>query len=164
MLHYLHPPLQFTLRLFPDTLHTQFIAHAFNHAMRGQSLVKRLAQLHGKRVCLHITDAKRSLYWRIDHGRLRPAEAGTYDVRISGETMDFMRLATRAEDPDTLFFNRRLAIEGDTHTGLHIKNLLDALEYDLTAHFTAVLGTRAGGALGGFVEKARGLASRGLKS
>ncbi len=163
-MHYLHPPLQFTLRLFPDALHTQLIAHAFNHAMRGQSLVKRLAQLHGKRVCLCITDTNRSLYWRIDHGRLRPAEAGGYDVRISGNTIDFLRLATRAEDPDTLFFSRRLAIEGDTHTGLHIKNLLDALEYDWTAHFTAVLGNRAGGALGGLLEKARGLGSRGLRS
>lgn len=159
MLNYLHTPLQLALRLFPDALHTQLIAHAFNHAMRGQSLVKRLAQLHGKRVCLRITDADRSLYWRIDHGRLRPTEAGGYDVRISGNTLDFLHLATRAEDPDTLFFSRRLAIEGDTHTGLHIKNLLDALEYDWTAHFTAVLGTRAGGTVAGLVNRAKRLRS-----
>lgn len=164
MLQYLHPPLQFSLRLFPDTLHTHLIAHAFNHAMRGQALVQRLAQLHDKRVCLRVTDANRSLYWRIDHGRLRPDDAGTYDVRISGSSLDFLRLATRAEDPDTLFFSRRLAIEGDTHTGLHIKNLLDALEYDWTAHFTHVLGPRAGGLVSGLVDRARGLRPRGMRS
>lgn len=158
-MRYLHSPLQFSLRLFPDALHARLLARAFNHAMRGQTLVKRLAELHGKRVCLRITDANRALYWRIDHGRLRPAEAGAYDVRISGSSLDFLRLATRAEDPDTLFFSRRLAIEGDTHTGLHIKNLLDALEYDWTAHFNAVLGTRAGGIVGGLVDRARGMRS-----
>ena len=53
-------------------------------------------------------------------------------------------LATRREDPDTLFFNRRLNIEGDTETGLHVKNLLDSLEYDVQSHFDAVLGPRLG--------------------
>lgn len=155
MLHYLHTPLQFSLRLLPDALHARLIARAFNHAMRGQSFVKRLAQLHGKRVCLRITDADCSLHWRIDHGRLRAADAGAFDVRISGGSLDFLRLATRAEDPDTLFFSRRLAIEGDTQTGLHIKNLLDALEYDWTAHFDAVLGPRAGGVVTNLVERAK---------
>jgi predicted lipid carrier protein YhbT len=155
LLHYLHTPLQFSLRLFPDAVHSQLLARAFNHAMRGQSLVKRLAELHGKRVCLRVTDTNRALYWRIDHGRLRPAEAGGYDVRISGSSLDFLRLATRAEDPDTLFFSRRLAIEGDTHTGLHMKNLLDALEFDWPAHFTAVLGARAGGVVTNLVERAK---------
>jgi hypothetical protein len=57
-------------------------------------------------------------------------------------------LATRREDPDTLFFNRRLCIEGDTETGLHVKNLLDALEYDWESHFSAVLGAPIGPPVG----------------
>ena len=40
----------------------------------------------------------------------------------------FLRLAQRQEDPDTLFFSRRLSIEGDTELGLVVKNALDALE------------------------------------
>jgi predicted lipid carrier protein YhbT len=39
------------------------------------------------------------------------------------------RLAARAEDPDTLFFQRRVSFEGETETGLAIKNALDALEW-----------------------------------
>lgn len=163
MLRYLHPPLQLTLRLFPDALHAQLLAHAFNHAMRGQSLVKRLVPLHGKRVCLRVTDANRALYWQIDNGRLRPVTGDAYDVRISGRSLDFLHLATRSEDPDTLFFNRRLAIEGDTHTGLHIKNVLDALEYDWTAHFQAVAGTRVGGLLGAAADKVRTTVSGHLR-
>ena len=37
-------------------------------------------------------------------------------------------MATRRVDPDTLFFERRLSIDGDTETGLRLKNLLDAVE------------------------------------
>lgn len=37
-------------------------------------------------------------------------------------------LAQRQEDPDTLFFNRRLSMEGDTELGLVVKNTLDGLE------------------------------------
>jgi predicted lipid carrier protein YhbT len=38
------------------------------------------------------------------------------------------RLATRRADPDMMFFDRRLLIEGDTETGLRLKNILDAIE------------------------------------
>ncbi|HYW58168.1 MAG TPA: SCP2 sterol-binding domain-containing protein [Polaromonas sp.] len=50
------------------------------------------------------------------------------DLAISANAHDFMRLAQRREDPDTLFFSRRLAMEGDTELGLVVKNALDALE------------------------------------
>ena len=39
-----------------------------------------------------------------------------------------MLLAQRQQDPDTLFFNRRLVMEGDTELGLVVKNTPDALE------------------------------------
>ena len=50
------------------------------------------------------------------------------DLTISANAQDFLRLAQRQEDPDTLFFNRRLSMEGDTELGLLVKNALDALE------------------------------------
>jgi predicted lipid carrier protein YhbT len=37
-------------------------------------------------------------------------------------------VARRQEDPDTLFFSRRLAMEGDTELGLLVKNTIDAIE------------------------------------
>ena len=42
------------------------------------------------------------------------------------------RLMLREEDPDTLFFSRRLRIEGDTELGLIVKNLLDSVDWDST--------------------------------
>ena len=50
------------------------------------------------------------------------------DVVFCGNSMAFKTLALRREDPDTLFFQRRLMIEGDTELGLGLKNLLDSID------------------------------------
>lgn len=41
-----------------------------------------------------------------------------------------MLLASRKEDSDTLFFQRRLKMQGDTDLGLYVKNLLDGMDMD----------------------------------
>jgi predicted lipid carrier protein YhbT len=39
-------------------------------------------------------------------------------------------LATRRVDPDTLFFQRRIRVEGDTELGLGVKNTMDGMDWD----------------------------------
>lgn len=138
-------PLLLPLRIVPDAVHAELFTRVFNHLLRGQPLVARLSEINGKSMSIHIRDAASEIHFRIEQGRLQPAVAGLADVRISGKVEDFWQLATRREDPDTLFFNRRLCIEGDTETGVHVKNLLDALDYDWEAHFRDVLGETLGG-------------------
>ncbi len=53
------------------------------------------------------------------------------DVRFGGKARDFLLLALGDEDPDSLFFQRRLQLEGDTELGLEIKNFLYAMEGEL---------------------------------
>jgi O2-independent ubiquinone biosynthesis accessory factor UbiT len=149
-------PLLFPLRLIPDAVHTELFTRVFNHLLRGQPLAARLPEIDGKSVCIHIRDAATELHFRIEQGRLRPAAPGRADVRISGKVEDFWQLATRREDPDTLFFSRRLCIEGDTATGLHVKNLLDALDYDWEAHFRDVLGKSLGAIAFAVIQRALG--------
>lgn len=136
----LHHALVLPLRLIPEEVHTLALAFIASHLLRGQPLAARLRDLDGKIVCLHITDAACELRLLIKDEGLRPAWRQEPDVRIRGCLRDFWLLATRQEDPDTLFFSRRLCLEGDTETGLHIKNLLDSLEYDWSAHVRSVLG------------------------
>ncbi|EEX65494.1 putative lipid carrier protein [Vibrio metoecus] len=50
------------------------------------------------------------------------------DVSFSGSLNDLVLIAGRKEDPDTLFFQRRLSIEGDTELGLEVKNLMDSVD------------------------------------
>lgn len=142
-------PLALLLRGVPDAAHGEILARLFNHLLRGQCITQRLPELNGKRICLAVSDTDNTLHFCIEQGwfrrhRATGPDARDWDVRISGTLHDFLLLATRREDPDTLFFSRRLNIEGDTETGLHVKNLLDALEYDVQAHLVEVLGTRPG--------------------
>lgn len=71
--------------------------------------------------------------WRItlngNHVQVERLE-GDADVTISGNAKEFALLVSRQEDPDTLFFQRRLTIEGDTELGLEVKNILDALDHE----------------------------------
>ena len=52
---------------------------------------------------------------------------GRADVTVRASFDDYVALALRREDPDSLFFTRRLVIEGDTALGVAIKNALDSL-------------------------------------
>lgn len=127
------------LFVVPDEVHGIVMATMFNHALRGQDVTARFEEIEGKSVLLRIDDVPCSLHFRFERERIRPCRGTTPDVVIAGDLESFLKLASRDEDPDTLFFTRQLTIEGETETGLHVKNLLDSLEYDLDAHFDAVL-------------------------
>lgn len=55
---------------------------------------------------------------------------GCPDLTIKACARDYLALALRREDPDTLFFTRRLVMTGDTELGLVVKNALDAIDWD----------------------------------
>ena len=89
-----------------------------------------LEPLTGKLVCLRVTDGGLTLLFTLTPKGFRPAVSTTKpDLTISARTRDFIALALREEDPDTLFFNRRLIMEGDTDLGLLVKNTLDAVDW-----------------------------------
>jgi predicted lipid carrier protein YhbT len=98
------------------------------------ALAKNLApdvtpMLLGKKMRLRVTDAQITFDFEWQGGRFtachNKAEA---DLTIGASVHDFVLLARRQEDPDTLFFNRRLSMEGDTELGLLVKNTIDSIE------------------------------------
>lgn len=113
-------------------------------AVQQRVLEKAMAQLFAQPLAdgefevlrdrwLRIEIADLGLGWSLtctDEG-LRLARQAPTDVCIRGNWQEFLLLASRQEDPDTLFFRRRLIIEGDTELGLAVKNLLDSLDPDL---------------------------------
>ncbi|WP_022963856.1 ubiquinone anaerobic biosynthesis accessory factor UbiT [Halopseudomonas pelagia] len=86
------------------------------------------ACLQGRWLRLEVADL--GLAWNVTRGRLglQLGEHASADLLIRGNWREFLLLASRHEDPDTLFFRRRLTIEGDTELGLEIKNLIDSLD------------------------------------
>jgi predicted lipid carrier protein YhbT len=78
-----------------------------------------LQALYGKRFVIHVTDAGLRLHFTVLNSGFSAAQGNVIpDLIISASAYDFYLLATRKEDPDTLFFNRRLVVEGDTELGL----------------------------------------------
>lgn len=87
--------------------------------------------LRGRVVRVRINDLDLSWNFGCGDGGLRLLHASApADTTISGDTRAFLLLASRREDPDSLFFQRRLVVEGDTELGLAVKNLLDSLDMD----------------------------------
>lgn len=90
-----------------------------------------LAFLEGASIGVEVTDAGLRFQVRLEDGRLRVA-AGVAGcaLQLKGGLHDFLLLATRREDADTLFFQRRLKMQGDTELGLELKNFLDGLDLE----------------------------------
>lgn len=77
------------------------------------------------------------LIWFISNinNKLIVSRAEIADVSFSGNTNDLVMIATRRQDPDTLFFQRKLIVEGDTELGLCVKNLMDSIDLDAMPKF-----------------------------
>jgi predicted lipid carrier protein YhbT len=87
--------------------------------------------LQDKWLKVAVTDLQLTWYLSFAEDKLLIAEhCEKVDVTFSGPANEFVLIAGRKEDPDTLFFQRRLSIEGDTELGLEIKNLLDNIDVD----------------------------------
>lgn len=98
------------------------------NSMMGDSL-RIPAPLFGKLLCIQVMDLGLDLrFFAGPRGFRATWRRGMPVLTISATAHDFFRLALRQEDPDTLFFNRRLTIEGDTELGVLVKNTLDSLE------------------------------------
>lgn len=117
----------------------------------AKSLASDVTQmLVGKKLRLRVTDAQVGFDFEWRNGRFVACQnSGEADLTISASAYDFVLLARRQEDPDTLFFSRRLSMEGDTELGLLVKNTIDAIELPVLsleqfkpAHVLARLRTR----------------------
>ena len=114
------------LPAFPAAL---LLTTALNASVARQLPADVGALLLHKRLRIQVLDARVTLDFTWTGGAFAPrARHAQTDLCISASAHDFLRLAQRQEDPDTLFFNRRLSMEGDTELGLVVKNTLDALE------------------------------------
>lgn len=118
-------------RLIPYAAQKPVLALVLNEAFREPLRHGEMDFLEGAKVRIKVTDLSIDWLIRVDAERFTPIDrAGKDDVSISGESRDFLLLATRQADPDTLFFQRRIRIEGDTELGLGVKNTMDSMDWD----------------------------------
>jgi predicted lipid carrier protein YhbT len=89
-----------------------------------------LHMLEGRSLRIHVADAglRFDYTWRDGAFRAARHDVAEPDLTFRADAWDFHCLLQRREDPDTLFFSRRLVIEGDTELGLMVKNTLDSID------------------------------------
>jgi O2-independent ubiquinone biosynthesis accessory factor UbiT len=105
------------------------LSTALNVGLAHQLLPDVRQLLLHKKLRIHVRDARLTFDFSWTGQRFTALRGGQdADLVFSANGQDFLRLAQRQEDPDTLFFSRRLSMEGDTELGLVVKNALDALE------------------------------------
>ena len=115
------------LPVYPGSL--LFVA-ALNRVLKRYFSDEAHDLLSGKKCRIKVLDLQLTfLFEWTRSGFVACRDTGVVDLTIAATLCDFMLLAQRKEDPDTLFFSRRLVMEGDTELGLLIKNTLDAIEF-----------------------------------
>ena len=115
----------------PQWPHAVALTAALNAAAKlGVLPEDSLAQLEGKTFVVQVYDTGGQAAFAYRGGLFRPLFAipPTPDLAFRANLSAFLQVASRQEDPDTLFFNRELSIEGDTELGLIVKNMLDAID------------------------------------
>ncbi|MBW7902807.1 MAG: SCP2 sterol-binding domain-containing protein [Rhodocyclaceae bacterium] len=115
----------------PQWPHAVALTTALNAAAKlGVLPEDSLAQLDGKTFVVQVYDTGGQAAFTYRGGLFRPLfrPAGAPDLAFRANLSAFLQVAARQEDPDTLFFNRELSIEGDTELGLIVKNMLDAID------------------------------------
>jgi predicted lipid carrier protein YhbT len=107
-------------------------ANALNMAFSKHLSTDVKASLTCKKIRIKVSDAQLSFDFKWNGNRFCTYQhLNSADLTISATAYDFFLLARRLEDPDALFFSRRLIMEGDTELGLIVKNAIDAIELPL---------------------------------
>ena len=123
------------------------LVQTLNQMLRRGLLPADMTQFAGRHFQLDVLDLGISIRFSADTQRFTAENyPGAPDLRLAANSADYLRMILREEDPDTLFFNRKLQIEGDTALGLATKNLLDCVDWRwqrlLPQRLTAWLQTR----------------------
>lgn len=117
-------------QLIPFSVQQKCLSSMINSVFKEAIEEGDLAFLENKWLKVTINDLKLTWFLSFDKTIVIKDTAAQCDVSFSAEVNELILVAGRKEDPDTLFFQRRLKIEGDTELGLEVKNLLDNIEFD----------------------------------
>lgn len=109
------PPSQLAARVLDRVLWPR-LPEDVRRTMQGQC-VELCVTDFGLRVRLQIAP----------QGFAPAADQGPAALRIAATGASFVRLLRGEDDPDRMFFERTLVMEGDTELGLVLKNTLDAI-------------------------------------
>ena len=116
----------------PQWPHALVLTTGLNAVLKMKLLPEdSLELLEGRSFVVDVLDSGGRACFTYRSGMFRPlfSVPEAPDLAFRANLSAFLQMLARQEDPDTLFFNRELSIEGDTELGLIVKNMLDAVEW-----------------------------------
>ena len=109
------------------------LATGLNVFLRRKLPIELFERLDGSEVEIAVKGGGLRACFRVRRRHFVPVRpSGSPHVRFRASARDFALIAAREADADTLYFQRRLVVEGDTEAALLIKNTLDSLEFPRT--------------------------------
>ena len=136
-------PLSLPLKILPSFVHNNVLVTTLNKIFTKELKEGELDFLQEKIILISIEDAGIEYRFTIDNNKLVAADKKKPpDLVLQGTVYNYLLLASRQEDTDTLFFSRRLHMQGDTELGLYVKNFLDGMDMEshkISAHLELVL-------------------------
>lgn len=118
-------------KFIPPMLHENMMLEVLKRVFHEAIDDGEFAFLEGRWLEVHVRDVDVKHFITYSGNQLVvSAEPMPADVVFSGDLNDLILIAARKEDPDTMFFQRRLVIEGDTELGLEVKNLMDSVDLE----------------------------------
>lgn len=131
LLRLIPPPRRWRplLAMVPGALRDGLASRVLSHAIAGSLQDSALQAIAGRRLGIEASDLGLSWVLELRGDRLQ-AGTGTAEASVRGSATDLLLLASRLEDADTLFFQRRLMLTGDTELGLTVRNLLDRMPWE----------------------------------
>ncbi|WP_318013667.1 ubiquinone anaerobic biosynthesis accessory factor UbiT [Roseateles oligotrophus] len=122
-------PLRGLVRRLPWQPPSLLLALSLQRLMWPKLRESQRRELAGAVVAIEVEDlGLQCRVWLVEGKGFAVAPAGqTPRVRVRASSSGYLRLLKGQEDPDRLFFERALVLEGDTEYGLLLKNTLDAL-------------------------------------
>lgn len=123
--------LKVPAHLVPDSVQQTLMLQTLKHVFREALDDGDFAFLEGRWLEVHVLDLDLHHYISYANDALVMSDKPeSVDVTFKGNLNDLILIAARKEDADTLFFQRRLLIEGDTELGLALKNLIDSVDLE----------------------------------
>ncbi len=123
--------LSLPLKILPAFVHNKVLVTTLNRVFAKEIKEGELDFLQGKTIHISIEDAGIEYCFTLNNDKLAAANKNhSPDLILQGTVYNYLLLASRQEDTDTLFFSRRLHMQGDTELGLYVKNFLDGMDMD----------------------------------
>lgn len=129
------------MAILPNKPPEWILIKILNQLLKRHILNADMSLLAGHYFKIVIADLGKEIHFTADNQHFFSINnKSVVDLCFIANTTDFLKMFLRQEDPDTLFFNRKLQIEGDTELGLIVKNLLDSIDWSAIPIIKSMVG------------------------